>query len=303
MRVLAPYDHDLDALGAVPEQIVLDFWDGTGELPEAARATQVWSPPFLGAAQLVAAAREMPELQLVQLLTAGAEAWIGTLPAGVTLCDGRGIHTSVTAEWVLAATLGSLREIHTFAVAAHQGRWTQHPTDGLGGKRVLIVGAGSIGEAIVARLHPFDVRTTVVATRARGDVHGVEELPQLLPAADVVILIVPLTGSTRGMVDADFLAAMPDGALLVNAARGPVVRTDALLAELTAGRLHAALDVTDPEPLPAGHPLWDAPNLLLTPHVGGSVHGLVPRSYRLLGDQLRRLAAGEEPINVVTGDY
>ena len=219
MRVLAPYDHDLDALGSLPDVVQLSFWDGQGDLPEGARAAEVWAPPFLGAAKLVQATRDRPDLRLVQLLTAGADAWIGVLPDGVRLCDGRGIHTDVTAEWVLAATLGSLREIHTFAVAAHEHRWTQHPTDGLGGKRVLIVGAGSVGEAIVARMEPFDVRTTLVATRARGDVRGVDELPQLLPEADVVVLIVPLTDGTRGMVDADFLAAMPDGALLVNAAR------------------------------------------------------------------------------------
>jgi phosphoglycerate dehydrogenase-like enzyme len=134
-------------------------------------------------------------------------------------------------------------------------------------------------------------------------VHGVEELPSLLPSADVVVLLVPLTPQTRGLVDERFLAALPDGALLVNAARGPVAQTAALLAELSTGRISAALDVTDPEPLPADHPLWGLPNVLLTPHVAGTVRGLLPRAYRLVGDQVRRLAAGQPVINEVVGGY
>jgi phosphoglycerate dehydrogenase-like enzyme len=134
-------------------------------------------------------------------------------------------------------------------------------------------------------------------------VHGVEELPRLLPDADVVVLIVPLTEQTRGLVDAGFLAAMRDGALLVNAARGPVADTAALTAALAGGRISAALDVTDPEPLPGDHPLWRMPNVLITPHVGGSVRGLLPRAYRLVGEQLRRYAAGRPLANHVVDGY
>jgi phosphoglycerate dehydrogenase-like enzyme len=170
---------------------------------------------------------------------------------------------------------------------------------------VLIVGAGSIGAAICARLAPFEVGLTRVARRPRPEegVYGVDDLPRLLPGADVVVLIVPLTAQTRGMVDAAFLARMRDGALLVNAARGPVVDTEALTAELATGRIGAAVDVTEPEPLPPDHPLWKMPNLLLTPHVGGSVRGLLPRAYRLAGDQLRRYVAGEPLINQVVDGY
>ncbi|MDP9819812.1 phosphoglycerate dehydrogenase-like enzyme [Spirilliplanes yamanashiensis] len=170
---------------------------------------------------------------------------------------------------------------------------------------MLLVGAGSIGAAIAAKLAPFDVELTRVARTARPaeGVHGVGELPGLLPSAQVVILVVPLTDATRGLVDAAFLAALPDGALLVNAARGPVVDTAALLAETASGRLAAALDVTDPEPLPAGHPLWNLPNVLITPHVGGAVRGLLPRGYRLAGEQLRRYAAGEPLANEVADGY
>ncbi len=145
----------------------------------------------------------------------------------------------------------------------------------------------------------FDAELTFVARTARDGVRSIDDLPQLLPDADVVILIVPVTDETRGMVDAAFLARMKDDALLVNAARGVVVDTDALLAELSSRRLRAALDVTEPEPLPAGHPLWSAPNLLLTPHVAGAVPGTNERAAAAVTDQLRRVLAGEPLVNVV----
>jgi phosphoglycerate dehydrogenase-like enzyme len=134
-------------------------------------------------------------------------------------------------------------------------------------------------------------------------VHAITDLPALLPSADVVVLVLPLTDETRGLVDASFLASMKDGALLVNVARGAVVDTDALVKELTSGRLRAAVDVVDPEPLPADHPLWDCPGLLVSPHVGGSSSAMWPRAYRLVRDQLHRIAAGEEPVNIMTGEY
>ena len=166
---------------------------------------------------------------------------------------------------------------------------------------MLIVGYGDIGAAVERRLAGWEVTIERVARHPRNGVHPIGELPEILKDADVVVILVPVTDGTRQLVNQDFLKAMKDGALLVNAARGVIVDTDALLEELTSGRLRAALDVTDPEPLPAGHPLWQAPNLLLTPHVGGAVYEGRERSYRVVSEQLARLAAGE-PLRNVIGD-
>jgi phosphoglycerate dehydrogenase-like enzyme len=241
----------------------------------------------------------VPRLRLVQLLTAGAEQFVGRLPEGVVLCNARGAHTASTAEWAVTATLAAQRGFPFFVREQDAGRWTPRTERSLVGARVLIVGAGDIGRAIGRMLAGFDVELSYVARTARDGVHGIDELPRLLPQADVVVLIVPVTAETRGLVDAGFLAAMKDDALLVNAARGVVVDTDALLAELTAGRLRAAVDVTEPEPLPPGHPLWSAPGLLLTPHVAGAVPEANDRAAAALTDQLERILAGEPLINVV----
>jgi phosphoglycerate dehydrogenase-like enzyme len=187
------------------------------------------------------------------------------------------------------------------APAAGVGPHATRPA--LADSRVLIVGYGAIGEALERRLAGFEVEVTRVARTPREGVHGYDALPGLLPDADVVVLIVPLTAQTLGMVDASFLARLRDGALLVNVARGGVVDTDALVSELGSGRIAAALDVTDPEPLPPGHPLWSCPNLLLTPHVGGASSAMEPRAHRLVRDQLARFAAGEPLVNVMSGDY
>jgi phosphoglycerate dehydrogenase-like enzyme len=295
-------------LGDIPDGVRVEVAPDPDRLPSDPSGVGFWVPPFLARSEVVRLAAALPDLRVVQLLTAGADAWAGRLPDGVLLCDARGVHDSPTAEWVVTAILAHLRAFPYFARAQSRHEWSYAqatPTDELAGKRVLVVGAGSIGAALASRLLPFEVELTLVARTARPaeNVRGVAELPGLLPAADVVVLLVPLTEATRGMVDARFLAAMPDGALLVNAARGPVADTDALVAEVKTGRLSAALDVTDPEPLPPGHPLWDLPNVLLTPHVGGTVRGLLPRGYRLAGAQLRRLVAGEPLLNEVVDGY
>jgi len=306
VKVWIPHDEGRSLLGALPADVTLEIAPHPDRLPSDPAGVTFWVPPFLAQADSVDVAAKMPSLRVVQLLSAGADAWVDRLAEGVTLCDARGVHDSSTSEWVLTAILSYLRDFHGFIRAQTRHEWSYSayaPTDELAGKHVLIVGAGSIGEAVMARLRPFDVTITSVARTARPGVHGIESLPDLLPEADVVVVIVPLTDATRGMISQSFLAAMKDGALLVNAARGPVADTAALVAALQTGRIGAAVDVTDPEPLPAGHPLWDLPNLVITPHVAGSVRGLLPRAYRLAGDQLRRFAAGEPLINEVVGGY
>jgi len=268
----------------------------TGE----ATAAQVWVPR-LGGATLPGSGffAALPRLRLVQLLSAGAERFVGRLPEGVLLCSARGAHTPATAEWVMAAVLAAQRGIPFFVREQDAGRWSFGTRRSLVGARVLVVGAGDIGTTIGRMLAGFDVELTYVARTARDGVRSTAELPDLLPHADVVVLVVPVTPETVGMVDAEFLAAMPDGALLVNASRGVVVDTDALLAELRAERLRAALDVTDPEPLPAGHPLWSAPGLLLTPHVAGTVPDTGGRAAAAVTEQIARVLAGRELVNVV----
>lgn len=302
MTVLVPHAPGAEILSEVDglEPVV---YDPEKPLPDEAGRARVLVAPFLATSEAVAMTEQIPHLELVQLLTAGAEAWIGRLPDGVALSDGRGAHGGATAEWVVSVLLAVYRHLDRFVRAQDRGEWDYHQTEELAGKKILIVGAGDVGQKTRARLEPFEVETAMVGRTARDGVHGWDELPALLPRYDATVLIVPLTDETRGMVDADFLAAMPDGALLVNGARGPVVDTEALLAELTSGRIRAAVDVTDPEPLPPGHPLWSAPGLLLTPHVGGTVPMAMRRAYGVAAEQLAAFVRGEEPPNLVTGAY
>jgi phosphoglycerate dehydrogenase-like enzyme len=299
---ILPTEQGRKLLGPPPAGVTVVVWSAGDPPPEAAEAG-FWVPQYLGKDGLEKQLAAMPKLEVVQLTTAGADAFVGLVPPGVTLCDARGVHGGSTSEWVLTAVLASLRNFPEFVRLQERHEWDQKFTGELAGKRVLVVGAGDVGESIRRRMLPFDTSVTMVARTARADAHGVDELPVLLPEHDVVVVVVPLTEQTRGMVDAAFLARMADGALFVNAARGPVADTDALLAELRSGRLRAAIDVTDPEPLPADHPLWEAPNLLLTPHVGGAVRGFPARAYALVREQLERWLTGQPMQNIVQNGY
>ena len=295
-----PTDAAATLLGPLPEVEVL-VWDGTTAAPAGIGRTEFvvlrYGSPY---AAIMAA---MPQLEVVQATSAGIDYLLGLMPEGVALCDGSGIHGGPVAEWILAGILASVRELPAFVRAQDRHEWTEHGTGELAGRCVLIVGAGDIGEQAARRLRAFEAEVVMVGRSARDGVHGAGELPELLPAADIVVLAVPITEETRHMVDGGFLARMRDGALLVNAARGQVVVTQALLAELESRRLHAVLDVTDPEPLPPSHRLWGAPNLLLTPHVAGDVTGYQPRAYAFVREQIRRYARGEPLHNVVEGAY
>ncbi|OEJ41108.1 dihydrofolate reductase [Streptomyces agglomeratus] len=292
----------------LPEGFAYRFWDGGQDFPADPADCAFYVVPYMKGPEIaVRPLAAMTSVRAVQTLSAGidhVEPGLGDLHPGVRLCNARGVHEASTAELTLALVLASLRGIPGFVRGQDQEEWRAGFYPALADKSVLIVGYGSIGSAIEDRLTPFEcARVARVArsarTTERGPVHPLADLPGLLPSADVVILSTPLTGATQGLVNADFLARMKDGALLVNVSRGPVVDTKALLAELESGRLRAALDVTDPEPLPAGHPLWHAPGLLISPHVGGSTSAFMPRAKRLIAGQLARFAAGEPLDNIV----
>lgn len=295
--VWLPFDSAV--LGDVPDGLRYEVVDPTRHVPGSVAEVAYYVTPYRLGSEAADVLPAMSRLQVVQTLTAGVDAVIDRVPVGVTLCSGRGIHDASTAELALTLVLASLRGIPDFVRGQAAREWSPQWRPALADKHVLIVGYGAIGAAIEARLAPFEVMVTRVARRARDGIHAIAELPDLLPEADVVILIVPLTDDTRGLVGADFLARMKDGALLVNVARGGVVEHEALHAELLTGRITAALDVVDPEPLPTTSPLWDAPGLLITPHVGGASSAMWPRAHRLVRDQLFRFAAGEPLLNVV----
>ncbi|RFA13899.1 hypothetical protein B7R21_07500 [Subtercola boreus] len=301
--VCVPDSNARELLGALPDGVEVIAWNGEDEKPDRLAETVFWVPQVEDSTNLEGKFRAMPKLEVTQLTSAGTEDILDHVPDGVTLCTARGVHGSAVAELVMTVILATLRQLPHFIEAQRQGRWDPVEADDLRDKRVLIIGAGDLGEQTARRLRSFDATPVLVAHTARDGIHATSELPKLLPEADVVVLTVPLTPDTTGLVDADFLARMPDGALLVNVARGKVVDTEALLAELTSGRLRAALDVMEPEPLPAGHPLWTAPNLIITPHAAGSIAKAGPRAFALVNAQVRRYLAGEELVNVAKSGH
>jgi phosphoglycerate dehydrogenase-like enzyme len=247
---------------------------------------------------------QLRDLRLVQTLSAGVDTLVEHIPSDVILCDGSGVHDASVSEWVVMATLAMRRHLPEYVLSQRDAAW-QRASGGadLEGATVLILGYGSIGRAVEQRLEPFGARVVRVARRGREGAHGVDELQGLLCDADVVVILLPLTAETHGMVDAGFLAAMREGALLVNAARGPIVDTDALLTALRSEHIQCARDVTDPEPLPDGHALWSAPGVLITPHIGGAVERLFERAWRFAGEQVRRYVDGEPLLNIVSDGY
>ena len=275
-----------------------------GLLPDRLGAGQFLVAGF-GLERITDVISRLEGLRVVQTLSAGVDRLVDLIPAGVTLCDASGVHDVPVSEWVVMAILATLHDLPAHVDAQRTAHWAEPEAeaDDLEGATVLILGYGSIGRAVEARLAPFGARFLRVAMHERDGVSPATDLPTLLPQADVVVVLLPLTEVTRGMVDHDFLSKMQRGALLVNAARGPLVDSEALLGSLRAGHIRAAVDVTDPEPLPDGHPLWSAPGILITPHVGGWVRKRLDRSWRLVADQVGRFSRGEPLRNVVVDGY
>jgi phosphoglycerate dehydrogenase-like enzyme len=299
-KVLVPDDLELEVLGSSTLIEAVRYAPGEPWPAEHVDATVV-VVGYENASATGARFAELPKLRLVQTLNAGYEQWLPHLPDGVMLSNGRGAHGGSSAEWVVAALLAIYRELARFIDDQAHGVWRPKDTDTLLGKRVVILGAGDLAVNLASRLAPFGTEVTMFGRRARPGVRGLGDVAEFLPDADVVVAMLPETPSTRHVVGAAFLAALPDGAIVVNAGRGGAVDTDALLAELNAGRLRAALDVTEPEPLPQGHPLWSAPGLLLTPHVAGSTVGAWERAGAVALEQIKIYLGGGLPPNLVAG--
>jgi phosphoglycerate dehydrogenase-like enzyme len=300
MTKIAVPTEELASLVGETDGVEVVVWDGSGDAPGD---VALWVPPYMTHGSVIARVAELSNVRVVQLQSAGYEGVPEYIPAGVDLCNASGVHDDATAEHTVGLVLASLRGIPESVRQQGDGRWVRMPgRHSLADSKVLILGYGSIGRALAERLVPMKVELTGVASRAREDdllgrVHGFDEVADLVGEQDVVVVLAPLNDATHHLVDEAFLARLKDGALVVNVARGPVVSTEAVLAE--AGRLRFALDVTDPEPLPDAHPLWSAPGVLITPHVAGGTTAMAPRMAALVREQARRLLAGEPALHVV----
>ncbi|WP_121711831.1 2-hydroxyacid dehydrogenase [Streptomyces sp. E5N91] len=292
----------------LPAGLTYAGWDGSAPMPgDPADVRFLVGPPEPGAERILRTVLpRMRNLEVLQLLSSGYEHMmplLDVMPAGTRLATGRGVHRDATAELAVTLLLALCRGLDDFGSQQAKGKWRPAFRPTLVGKRVLIVGYGAVGAAVTARLGAFRCETVLVARTARtapaGRVHGVAELPALLPTADAVVVCAPLTDQTRGMFGAEALALLKSGAMLVNVARGEIVDTRAMVRRVRAGRLRVALDVTDPEPLPPGHPLWHLPGVLITPHVAAFTDAFPLMSADFLRRQLSRYQRGEELHNVV----
>lgn len=289
------------SLGAEHEASVeLLLWDMTGDADRA--AIDIVVPPYMKAAGALPRLANV-RTRLVQSQSIGYDDVAAVLPAGHVFANASTVHETATAELALTLTLAAQRRLAEFIHQQDDATWRGRFASGLADRRVLVLGFGGVGKATAARLAPFEAEVVPVASTARTEegwaVRGIDELPDLLPTADIVILTLPDTPATRHIINDGALSALPDGALVVNVGRGPLIDTDALVAHLNRGRIRAALDVVDPEPLPANHPLWATPHTLITPHVGGASSAMQPRIAALVARQIVRMLDGDEPENVV----
>lgn len=303
--VTVPTDRLAQSLGALPDDVELHVWDL--RTPPPAERLDLVVPPYMGTARVLGALAGI-DVGLVQGQSIGFEEIAGALPAGIPFANAASVHETSTAELALTLMLAAQRRLPRFVRAQDRGEWDPVFAESLADRRVLLIGFGGVGTAIARRLTPFETEVTAVARTARAEtvdglgtvaVRGMDELPALLPDAEIVVLSLPGGDSTRHLFGAELMARMSDGTLLVNVGRGSVVDTDALLPELESGRLRAALDVFEEEPVPAGHSLWSAPNLLIAPHVGGATTAMNPRIARLVHAQIDRMRSGEPPLNIV----
>jgi phosphoglycerate dehydrogenase-like enzyme len=305
LRVLVSREHDDEAGAELLRElkgIDVHLYDpDTTELTEDQRLASVLIPPYRSSHRPIPLLGQLPNLRLVQLLSAGVDEWSADVPSSVLLASARGAHAGPVSEWVLAAILTSYRRWPALVRHQDQGIWAhRHPdvqAETLNNKRVLVVGAGAIGTAVAERVTAFGATPTLVGRTARADVRSSADLYDLLPHHQIVVIVAPLTPETDQLFTTELLGALPDQALLVNAGRGRIVDTDALVAELQTGRLWAALDVTDPEPLPGNHPLWTCRQAIISPHSARTVPGTPELCYRVAAEQIRQLRDGARPTN------
>ena len=306
VRVLVSCETDdkvgREVLNLIPRVNVVSYDPNESALTDQQRVAEVLVAPYRSSHRPIRLLGDLPQLRMIQLLSAGTDEWNRHVPAHITVASARGAHAGPVSEWVLSAILAQLRQWPALVRFQDEGIWAHRKfnADTLNGKRVLIVGAGSIGMAVAQRLRVFGARATLVARNERSGVHAVSELPSLIGGHQIVVITAPLTPDTDGLVDTRFLAAMDDGALLVNAGRGRIVDTDALVRDLGRGRLRAALDVTEPEPLPPDHPLWKQTGLILSPHSARTVPGTNELCYQVAAEQIESFMSGHVPSNAAT---
>jgi phosphoglycerate dehydrogenase-like enzyme len=273
--------------------------DGIAPAAADLESIEFYVPRYMGGPQAIAMVPQMKSLKVIQSPNAGVDDVLKIRPEGVTLCNAAGVHDASTAELAVALAIASRRGFAPFAIQQQAQHWQHERMPSLSDSKIAIIGFGNIGKTIMKMLSGFDVTVTPFSKSGRDGSLTFDQFDRLLPTFDVIILIVPLTDQTRHLMNAERLAAMKDGAALINVARGGVVDTEALIRELNAGRITAGLDVTDPEPLPDGHPLWSARNVIITPHVGGDSEAFTPRGRKLVEEQLARFAAGEPLLHIV----
>ncbi|SDG45557.1 2-hydroxyacid dehydrogenase [Microbacterium pygmaeum] len=302
LTVTVPTEQLAADIAPVPDGVEVIVW--AMDSPAPRERIDIVVPPYMTMGRVLSMLDGI-EVGFVQGQSIGYEGVGDLLPEGMVFANASSVHETSTSELALALTLAAQRHLPAYVRAQDEGKWAPDFADSLADRRVLVLGYGGVGKAIAARLLPFEVRLTAVASRARDEdgmpVHGVDELLELLPETDIVIASLPGGEATRHLLDDDALSALPDGALVVNVGRGPLIDTDALVDHVRRGRIRAALDVTDPEPLPADHPLWRLPGVLIAPHVGGASSAMRPRVAKLVRTQIERAVAGEPPVNVVIG--
>ena len=298
--VSVPTQELADSLQPELDDVEMLVWDM--ESPPPRDALDIVVPPYMSMSTVIPRLAEV-RTRLVQSQSIGYEGIEQHLPPGHVFANASSVHETSTAELALALALAAQRRIPTYVRAQNEHRWAPEFSQSLADRRILLLGYGGVGKAVAARLAPFEVELTVVASRARIEhgmpVHSVDELPGLLPSAEILLVTLPGGESTKHIVDDAVLSALPDGALVVNVGRGPLIDTDALVDHVRRGRIRSALDVTDPEPLPEDHPLWSLPGSLVVPHIGGASSAMKPRTVRLIRTQIDRMLAGEPPLNVV----